>query len=1216
MTSKIGVKTYARQKMVCQPSSIQFDQLLDDKGNKPCAAKSKGTLHRWGMTSFTSLRNSSMNGGGRKEKTTSSVTVETKKRKPEPAAESNDPFSFDFESDNKKKTFNKDNKFTASAAESLNSKNLPPPPVKTNKFFKSGSSRFGGSRSTSTNVSAPLLGTSNIVKQNVYFETSPIVKSNPVVARDAFAELLLSAEVPGVTGVASAETEMCLNSYPEEAAEVAASNLFPTYPPQTVRTYSGVPANIITHTYSYDQNFYHQQPTQDVNVIQNQVLFPVSTIPQAVVQPEVIFPCPVIQSRPPPSSSTEFAPQTQMPILGNDLALGLTNNQTNVNVIDNSRLADNTNINVAVDSYSKPSFDEVSAEDDLFDSIRKTASTYTSYNLQQEMKTTDPVYHEVNALSESKVGQEIKQDELLDHFSSNDSFMVMNPDQPENDVQSTTQMPSKDVFPSTVMSLTDTSIPKNDAWPISDQEAAMLDQPLVPTTCETNTILNETQEMLDSKLLVDNMQSQPLDTAPVETVKKEWDLFSTRNNVCDANNEQSSSSNPVTTTAILPREPSKSLNVAPLKSETKSWELPYEPLMKRHTFSGSSKFSFAHRRIFNTPKKMDRKAVYKHRPWQAEEEENKEETAVETSKSSIVDEFDEFENDGAAEKPVLHRVVTWPTTGSIDDEAVTSVKCEKRFRDYYTVVRNVKQAHQCHESGETQEYNDDVEYLLESLQDSNSIGTRCLSLLSLASKCMAPAFRMHLRAHGALTKVFSALHDAPKQPNLALCTATVLFVLSQDRLNMDLERSSLDLMLQLLDTDTNMMDVTSFGDTSNRRDRELDKNKEKVVDLCDELQKKGYAKHIDLDNITAAVLAMESLLSLTSKRAGEWFKEELRELGGLEHLVNTVSECGKCLPPILVQLTDYALDKLRKLDRCLRVLENVTVMNSENQYYLINCQDSALIYYCARALQLCESCLKVYPTPDSSDRESASWTLFSCLLSAMKVLLNLTNENCNGSAKVGEQEGLINSLLSCVLHLPSHLTPEQRFDMHVLSLGLLINLVEYCENNRKRLFFAEVSSSNATHSRRCNGTIPAPKALVNLFLEHEDAARVEEAKTDKLLDGKGDQDNDGCVNSDGSTTAAPSTVDDIEETLKKALQKAGKNMEDSMIAAYIALLLGCIIQNNQESASRVRDHLPSKSFDGMVQMLNKFLNFMTLTDIVGSTGMKSIKRVIDILENS
>lgn len=38
---------------------------------------------------------------------------------------------------------------------------------------------------------------------------------------------------------------------------------------------------------------------------------------------------------------------------------------------------------------------------------------------------------------------------------------------------------------------------------------------------------------------------------------------------------------------------------------------------------------------------------------------------------------------------------------------------------YYTVVRNVKKAHQIQEIGEFQEFNDDVEYLLDACQVSN-----------------------------------------------------------------------------------------------------------------------------------------------------------------------------------------------------------------------------------------------------------------------------------------------------------------------------------------------------------------------------------------------------------------------------------------------------------------------------------------------------------------
>jgi hypothetical protein len=88
---------------------------------------------------------------------------------------------------------------------------------------------------------------------------------------------------------------------------------------------------------------------------------------------------------------------------------------------------------------------------------------------------------------------------------------------------------------------------------------------------------------------------------------------------------------------------------------------------------------------------------------------------------------------------------------------------------------------------------------------------------------MEPAFRMHLRAHSTVAKFFKALKDAPTKAvsfgarfsysemhflslsiysqSVALCTSFIMFVLTQDRLNMDLERDSLELMLNLLEID-------------------------------------------------------------------------------------------------------------------------------------------------------------------------------------------------------------------------------------------------------------------------------------------------------------------------------------------------------------------------------------------------------------------------------
>lgn len=98
---------------------------------------------------------------------------------------------------------------------------------------------------------------------------------------------------------------------------------------------------------------------------------------------------------------------------------------------------------------------------------------------------------------------------------------------------------------------------------------------------------------------------------------------------------------------------------------------------------------------------------------------------------------------------------------------------------------------------------------------------------------------------------------------------------------------------------------------------------------------------------------METLLSLTSKRAGDWFKEELRLLGGLDHIVDkgrplhtSPAERGNCRafhfsPRVLVSVSlptvKECVDNLNQEDdkeklvsslwgaeRCLRVLESVS----------------------------------------------------------------------------------------------------------------------------------------------------------------------------------------------------------------------------------------------------------------------------------------------------
>uniref|UniRef100_A0A8C6UDV3 WAPL cohesin release factor b n=1 Tax=Neogobius melanostomus TaxID=47308 RepID=A0A8C6UDV3_9GOBI len=563
-------------------------------------------------------------------------------------------------------------------------------------------------------------------------------------------------------------------------------------------------------------------------------------------------------------------------------------------------------------------------------------------------------------------------------------------------------------------------------------------------------------------------------------------------------------------------------------------------------------------------------------------------------------------------------------------ETVTALRCHKEHKELYTVVQHVKHFNDVVEFGENQEFTDDFEYL----SMSETYCLVCSSVISLATRCAMPSFRMHLRARGKVAQVFKTLNDAPQHQNLSLCTAALMYILSRDRLNMDLDRSCLDLMIRLLELDLEQ----SAADAVQLSAREIAKIKEKIRKLCDTV----HNKHLDLQNINTGHLAMETLLSLTSKRAGDWFKEELRLLGGLDHIVDKVKECAEQL----TQQEDE--EKLgsslwgRTPNRKHLMFSPVTVHNPENQSYLIAYKDSSLIVSSAKALWKCEQMIQTYTRDLPSDRALAK-AVQDCMRAIIGVLLNLTHDNEWGSTKTGEQDDLMTTALNCVLKVPQFLPQEQRFDVRVLGLGLLINLVEYSARNRYALMEMDlevgpcettvIQGPNHVQDQGRTGTMSAIAALVQLFLQRERAAVLAEAQTDDLIkeppkpaDQSGEWQETGgeiqWVANDNHNNNAATEKDkkkpeeeEHELDLNKALQHAGKHMEDSIVASYTALLLGCLCQGSPMNVTTVRENLPKGDFSIMTEMLKKFLNFMNLTCDVGTTGQKSISRIIDYLEH-
>ena len=105
-----------------------------------------------------------------------------------------------------------------------------------------------------------------------------------------------------------------------------------------------------------------------------------------------------------------------------------------------------------------------------------------------------------------------------------------------------------------------------------------------------------------------------------------------------------------------------------------------------------------------------------------------------------------------------------------------------------------------------------------------------------------------------------------------------------------------------------------------------------------------YSLKFDFDNLNSNLLAIECLLSLTNRRIGEWYKEELRVLGAFEHIISLFD---KCITDINTNINNSDKNLLNNLlikyIRCLKLLENVTHANLENQNNMCLYKNSFLI---------------------------------------------------------------------------------------------------------------------------------------------------------------------------------------------------------------------------------------------------------------------------------
>ncbi|XP_076297338.1 cohesin release factor wings apart-like [Lasioglossum baleicum] len=1166
MTSRSYTKSYSRKVTSVTPGSIQFDKLFRENSNRPSAAKSAGTVGKWGITSFTSIRSTNIN--GRRDDIHNTFGAKRIKldygNQNARVNSGKDPFSFETDPDNKP--------------------DVAPPAVKPKKFFKS------RNVPPPTEESRQDVAIYKQVPDSHYGRTRP-QKSAPQPQPPAPPP----PPKQSLTKVSNATAKKVVAETVDATNNDVTPNREEGKPPIVLRICKGTARLVCANVQAAPE------PEPETYRISTPLMSPTKAdVERKSIATEV-------------TKSDPKTVRSHQPVVST-VSIPLENSEMRRTTRSRAK-------NLHLDLTPSPVMSAApvtpnSHSSGLSLTLRKsvTDSNNTLISHYDIVKTDCGSTYSCKPAIEPLIGRDqplpTTTQELIDILSSDSDPMQTRPmiiNAPETEEAAGTvpdevqhcsiDIPTNEVIsepaPQPEPASQDSETVQT---PEPEQEHELESEPQPEPEPEPEPEPDHDVETEQPPRVTDN------DTATAKTlVDQDW--FS------GSDDSEGVSGNAESDAALL---------VTSTVAETQPQNAPSVTVQKPATKKGSIFKS----RSTGATNGNKRRALYKHKWCDSDKESNATDTATAgsntpTTASGSHSNAGPVEFEEEFDTPQLTRVVTYPeAVAGFEDEsdAITSVRCGKKVKGFYTVVKNVKKAHQIQESGEFQEFNDDVEYILDTLRENNPNATRCLSAIRLASKCMAPAFRMHVRAHGTVAKFFKALHDATKDQSLALCTATVMFVLSQDRLAMDLDRDCLELMLSLLESDASHKDAL---DDCGLSGAELLKNREKVRQLCADIQAQGHAKHLNLDNITVGQLAMETLLSLTSKRAGEWFKEELRELGGLEHIVKTIRDCHRHINAQDITRSGWSdplLDKLRKVDRCLRVLENVTHMNEENQVYLLKYENGVLVSTLANLYHLCGQEIPIYPTIDPSDKTSTGAVIRECLFAIIKVLINLThrfNRQSFGSKSVGSQTGVLDCSLYLLLRVPESLPEEKRFDMMMLALIMLINLVEQCDDNKQLLIESRAppSPENIFDASEESGV----ESLIDLFYKQEELARAEEQKTDAILDGEKD-----CEQTETVSTTTKSQEEFIEETVTKLLQKAGRHMEHTLIGAYVVLLLGYLIMDNKDYESLVRSRLPDNNFTAMVSVLQKFFNFMNLTasNEVSSCGIAATEKVIKFLKMS
>ncbi|KAI9197577.1 hypothetical protein LWI28_000928 [Acer negundo] len=240
------------------------------------------------------------------------------------------------------------------------------------------------------------------------------------------------------------------------------------------------------------------------------------------------------------------------------------------------------------------------------------------------------------------------------------------------------------------------------------------------------------------------------------------------------------------------------------------------------------------------------------------------------------------------------------------------------------------------------------------------------------------------------------------------------------------------------------------------------------------------------------------------------------------------------------------------------------------------------------------------------DKEKST-LLSDCLLTAVKVLMNLTNDNPVGCQQIAACGGLETMSLLIANHFPSfssslshlcvsfdvkhqddrHLT-DQELDFLVAILGLLVNLVEKDGHNRSQLAAARVSLPNSDGLEESHADVIT--LLCSIFLANRGAAGDAAAASDAAAAGEGNV---------------------VTWNVEEAMLEGEKEAEKMIVEAYAALLLAFLSTESKSIRAAIADCLPDHNIAILVPVLERFVTFHLSLNMITPETHKVVSEVIE-----